>query len=125
MFKKIDCVRITVSDLEEALKFYNGSLGMELVWRLGSEQAGLRIGKTESELVLVKESLEHPEVDFSVDSVSAFVESFKKIGGKVVVEPFEINIGMCTVVEDLWSNRFVVLDNSKGNYRVDSEKNVI
>lgn len=123
VFKKIDCVRFQVEDIDRALHFYKESLGMELVWRIGSEEAGLRMG--DSELVLVRDELEHPEIDLMVDSVQESIEKFRTSGGRVLIEPFEIKIGYCSVLEDPWKNRFVVLDRSKGLLKVDKKKNVI
>ena len=50
MFKRIDCLRLPVSDLEAALAFYGDALGHELVWRTKTA-AGLRICEG-SELVV-------------------------------------------------------------------------
>ncbi len=80
---------------------------------------------SDTEIVLVKEELEYPEVDFKVDNVLNAVEKFKEAGGKVLVEPFEIPIGNCSVVQDPWNNKFVLLDSSKGLLKVDQNKNVI
>ncbi len=125
MLNKVDCIRIMVSDIEQALSFYRDKLGLELVWRKGESEAGLKMADSDSELVLIRESLECPEVDFKVDSVQSAVEKFKSAGGKVVVRPFEIDIGYCSVVEDPWKNRYVILDSSKGPLKVDSDRNVI
>ncbi len=125
MFEKIDCIRFQVPDLDAALMFYREKLGLTLIWRRGDQEAGLRIGETESELVLVKEDLEFPEIDFMVESVDSSIMRFKEIGAKVLFEPFEIGIGKCSVIEDPWNNRFVILDRSKGLLKVDQEKNVV
>ncbi len=125
MFQKIDCIRFHVPDLDEALIFYREKLGLKLVWKVGNSEAGLKIGDSDNELVLVTEELEQPEIDFMVDSVHSALEKLKKIGGKILVEPFEIKIGKCSVVEDPWNNRFVILDRSKGLLKVYENKNVI
>ena len=46
-------------------------------------------------------------------------------GGKIVVPPFDIQIGRCVVVQDPWGNQFVLLDSSKGLLITDAEGNVI
>ena len=125
MFSKVDCVKIHVVDIDLALRFYTDKLRLELIWRKGIDEAGLRIGHSDTELVLTRDDFEHPEVDFMVDSVPVFIEKFKESGGKVIVQPFEIGIGLCSVVEDPWKNRYVVLDRSKGFLKVDDQKNVI
>lgn len=125
MFKKVDCIRIQVPDIGQALAFYKEKLGMELIWKKGQDEAGLKLIDSDSELVLVKEELEQPEVDLTVESVLRSIELFVDAGGKVLVDPFEIAIGKCSVIEDPWKNKFVILDNSKGFLRVDENKNVI
>ncbi len=125
MFEKIDCIRFHVSDLDAALMFYRERLGLKLIWRRGEKEAGLRIGETEYELILIKEDLEFPEIDFMVESVDSSIMRLMEIGSKVLVEPFEIGIGKCSVIEDPWNNRFVILDRSKGFLKVDQDKNVV
>ena len=125
MFKKVDCVRINVQHIDKAIEFYRDKLGLELVWKKGSDEAGLRMSESDSEIVLIKDELEYPEVDITVESVENSVKKFEEAGGKVIVKPFEIAIGKCSVVEDPWKNRFVILDNSKGLLKVDKDKNVV
>ena len=125
MFKKVDCVRINVQHIDKAIEFYRDKLGLELVWKKGSDEAGLRMSESDSEIVLIKDELEYPEVDLTVESVENSVKKFEEAGGKVIVKPFEIAIGKCSVVEDPWKNRFVILDNSKGLLKVDKDKNVV
>lgn len=52
LFQKIDCVRLHVADLDEALAFYRDRLGHELVWRT-DRVAGLRMPDTDAEIVLL------------------------------------------------------------------------
>ena len=125
MFKKVDCVRINVQHIDKAIEFYRDKLGLELVWRKGLDEAGLRMSESDSEIILIKDELEYPEVDITVESVENSVKKFEEAGGKVIVKPFEIAIGKCSVVEDPWKNRFVILDNSKGLLKVDKDKNVV
>lgn len=65
------------------------------------------------------------ETDLLVESVPEAIEQFVRAGGSVVVEPFEIRIGLCAVLEDPWANRLVILDSSKGQLRTDAAKNVV
>ncbi len=118
-------MRIQVPDLSKALAFYKERLGLELVWKKGEDQAGLKMSNSDTEIVLVKEELEQPEVDLTVDSVEKSIKKFEEGGGKVLVSPFEIAIGKCSVIEDPWKNKFVILDNSKGLLRVDENKEVV
>ena len=73
----------------------------------------LRLPESNTELVL---QAEEPgiEVDFLVDDAERAVERFVAAGGTLVGGPFEIEIGRCAVVADLWQNTFVLLDMSRG-----------
>ena len=123
LFRKVDCHSIPVADLDAALAFYCDGLGHELIWRDDSA-AGLRLPDSDAELVLHTE--ERPiETDLLVASVPAAISRFVEEGGKVVVGPFEIRIGLCAVIEDPWHNRLVILDSSKGYLRTDGEGNVV
>jgi lactoylglutathione lyase len=125
MFRKVDCLRIHVPDLDSALEFYRGKLGLELVWRRGALEAGLKMRNSDTELVLVTEKLVEPEVDFVVDSADRAAADFERLGGKIEVQPFDIVIGRCAVVRDPWENRFVILDMSKGRLKTDKRRNVV
>ena len=129
MFHKVDCLRLRVPDLEEGLRFYHERLGHELAWRRGSSEAGLRMPKSDTELVLFTEPAgptpEAPEVDLLVDSTDAAAGRFRALGGGVVIEPFDIPIGRCAVVVDPFGNKLVVLDLSKGLLRTDADSNVV
>jgi catechol 2,3-dioxygenase-like lactoylglutathione lyase family enzyme len=112
LFRKIDCVRLAVDDLDEAIGYYS-RLGHELVWRRPT-QAGLRLSDTDTELVVQTEEQESPEIDVLVDDADAAAERFAAAGGRVVAEPFDIEVGRCVVVEDPWGNRLVLLDLRRG-----------
>lgn len=123
LIRKVDCVQLYVSNLEEGLAFYRGQLGHELIWRTTSA-AGLRLPETDAELVLQTEN-ERQEVDLLVNSADEAAKLIEQAGGKVVVPPFDIQIGRCVVAEDPWGNPLVLLDTSKGLLKTDSEGNVI
>jgi predicted enzyme related to lactoylglutathione lyase len=122
LFRKIDSLQLPVPDLERALAFYRDSLGHELVWR-SEVGAGLRFPDGDGELVLQTERPQ-PETDLLVESVQAAVERFVAAGGRVLAEPFEIQIGQCAVVSDPFGNVLVVLDASKGLLTTDTDGNV-
>ena len=124
MFRKVDCIRLHVGDLDSALAFYSGKLGHRVLWRDGTSAAGLQIGGSDSELVLVPGE-SPPETDLKVDSVERSTRQFVAAGGRVVEPPFDIKIGRCVVVQDPWGNRLVLLDSSKGLLRTDAEGNVV
>jgi lactoylglutathione lyase len=123
LFKKVDCIRLYVPDLEAGLAFYRDQLGHPLIWRAEFE-AGLQIPGSDSELVL---QTERPglEVDFTVHSADEAAARWTALGGQVIVPPFDIRIGRCVVVQDPWGNPLVLLDTSKGLLATDEAGNVI
>jgi lactoylglutathione lyase len=123
LFRKIDSLQIPVPDLEAGLEFYRDRLGHPLIWR-SATAAGLRLPDSDAELVLETERPES-EVDLLVHSADAASEAIVAAGGRVVVAPFDIQIGRCTVVEDPWGNSLVLLDMSKGALKTDEQGNVL
>jgi lactoylglutathione lyase len=123
LLRKVDCVRLYVPDLEAGLAFYRDQLGHELIWRTNSA-AGLRLPESEAELVLQTED-QRQEVDLLVDSADEAAIFIEQVGGRVIVPPFDIQIGRCTVVEDPWGNPLVLLDTSKGLLKTDTDGNVV
>jgi predicted enzyme related to lactoylglutathione lyase len=123
LIRKVDCVRLYVPDLEEGLAFYRDQMGHELIWRTETA-AGLRLPESEAELVIQTED-SRQEVDLLVDSADQAAKFIGQAGGRVIVPPFDIQIGRCVVVEDPWGNPLVLLDTSKGLLKTDAEGNVI
>jgi lactoylglutathione lyase len=123
LFVKIDCLRLPVRDLDQALAFYRDRLGHELIWRTDAA-AGLRLPGSNAELVLQTER-PRVETDLTVESVEAAVERFVAAGGRLIAGPFDIQIGKCSVVADPFGNVLVMLDASKGLLRTDAEGRVI
>jgi adenosylhomocysteine nucleosidase len=122
LFHKVDCIRLYVADLESGLAFYRDRLGHALIWRSASS-AGLWMPGSEAELVLQSEQAGQ-EVDLTVDSADTAAGRFAQAGGEVVVAPFDIPIGRCSVVRDPWGNQLVLLDTSKGLLSTDKDGNV-
>jgi lactoylglutathione lyase len=123
LIRKVDCIRLYVPDLEAGLSFYRDHLGHALIWRTETA-AGLRLPESDAELVLQTEE-QRQEVDLLVDSADASAGWIEQAGGRVIVPPFDIQIGRCTVVEDPWGNPLVLLDTSKGLLKTDADGNVI
>jgi lactoylglutathione lyase len=123
LIRKVDCVRLYVPDLEAGLSFYRDRLGHELIWRTETA-AGLRMPESDAELVLQTEE-QRQETDLLVDSADESAKLIERVGGKVIVPPFDIQIGRCVVVEDPWGNPLVLLDTSKGFLKMDDDGNVI
>lgn len=123
LLRKVDCLRLYVPDLEAGLAFYRDKLGHELIWRTKTA-AGLRLPETDAELVIQTED-QRQEVDLLVDSADEAAAFIEQAGGKVIVPPFDIQIGRCVIVEDPWGNPLVLLDTSKGLLKMDADGNVI
>lgn len=123
LLKKVDCVRLFVPDLDQALSFYRQRLSLRLVWR-SDDAVGLGLSETDTELVLQRER-QGPEIDFLVESADDAAIAFADAGGRVVQGPFDIQIGRCVVVQDPWGNELVLLDMSKGRLRTDDAGNIL
>lgn len=123
LLKKVDCVRLFVPDLDQALSFYRDRLGLRLVWR-SDEAVGLGLSDTDTEIVLQRER-QSPEIDFLVNSADDAAVAFAQAGGRVVHGPFDIQIGRCVVVQDPWGNEFVLLDMSKGRLVTDDAGHIL
>src|SRR5215472_2577028 len=123
LFRKIDSLQIPVPDLESGLAFYRDGLGHRLNWRTASA-VGLRLPDSDTEIVLQTERPDF-EVDLLVGSADAASAAIVAAGGQVVVAPFDIQIGRCTVVSDPWGNSLVLLDMSKGALKTDEQGNVL
>ena len=123
IFRKVDCVRLYVPDLEAGLAFYRDRLGHALIWRTETA-AGLRLPESDAELVLQTDE-QRQEVDLLVDSADEAAKRVEQAGGQVIVPPFDIQIGRCVVMEDPWGNPLVLLDTSKGLLKTDADGNVI
>ena len=123
LLRKVDCVRLYVDNLEAGLAFYRDRLGHELIWRTETA-AGLRLPESDAELVIQTED-RRQETDLLVDSAEEAAKFVEQAGGKVIVPPFDIQIGRCVVLEDPWGNPLVLLDTSKGLFKTDAEGNVI
>jgi len=123
LFTHIDCIELYVSNLDEGIAYYCGSLGLKLLWR-AETTVGLGMEKGEAEVVLQTDR-KWMNVDFKVDSVADSVERIIEAGGRVIDGPFDIPIGKCAVVRDKWENQYVILDMTKGRYVTDESGNVV
>ena len=94
-----------------------------MIWRT-ADAAGLSMPGTDAEIVIQTER-EGQEVDLTVGSADAAAQCFAEAGGEVVVPPFDIQIGRCSVVRDPWGNQLVLLDTSNGLLATDEDGNVI
>jgi predicted enzyme related to lactoylglutathione lyase len=116
-------VQIPVPDLDAGLAFYRDQLGHELIWRTET-MAGLQMPESDAEIVIHTDQW-GMEVNLLVASAPDGAAAVEQAGGRVVVPPFDIQIGKCTVVEDPWGNELVLLDLSKGSLVTDEAGKVV
>lgn len=123
LFRNVDCIELYVSDLDDGIKYYCDSLGLKLLWRADTT-VGLGMENDIAEIVLQTDR-KKMNVDFKVESVTDSIDKIVKAGGKIIYGPFEIPIGKCAVIQDMWENEYVILDMTKGRYVTDDQGNVI
>ncbi|MCL2774755.1 MAG: VOC family protein [Oscillospiraceae bacterium] len=122
LFTNVDCIELYVSDLDDGIKYYCGSLGLKFLWRAETSVGlGMENGVTE---IVLQTDRKKMNVDFKVDSVAGSVKSIVEAGGKIIDGPFDIPIGKCAVIQDKWGNEYVILDMTKGKYITDESGNV-
>ncbi|HEY1710890.1 MAG TPA: VOC family protein [Rhizomicrobium sp.] len=122
LFRKIDCTMLKAADLDAAIAFYAGKLGHALLWRTESA-VGFSLPETDAELVVHREL--EPQTDLLVNNTDDAYTTLIAAGAKSIVAPFDIAIGRCAVVRDPFGNVLTFLDQSKGQLKTDTEKNVI
>ncbi|GAA0466441.1 hypothetical protein Ade02nite_46640 [Paractinoplanes deccanensis] len=109
MLRKIDCVMVTVPDLEAGAAFYTETFGLRRLWQ-DEKSIGLGMAETDAEIVLHTALLD-VSVHYLVDDVDAAVRGYP---GRVRTAPFDIAVGRCAVVEDPFGNAVGILDLRKG-----------
>jgi len=123
LFTNVDCIELYVSDLDDGIDYYCGSLGLKFLWRAETSVGlGMESGTTE---VVLQTDRKWMNVDFKVDSVVDSVKCIAGAGGRIIDGPFDIPIGKCAVVQDKWENQYVILDMTKGKYVTDESGNVV
>ena len=123
LFRNVDCIELYVSDLDDGIRYYCDSMGLKLLWRTDTS-VGLGLEDDIAEVVLQTERRKM-NVDFKVESVPDAVKKIVDSGGRVIYGPFDIPIGKCAVVQDIWENEYVILDMARGKYVTDRDGNVI
>lgn len=114
VLRKIDCVMIRVDDLERAVAYYTRVFGLQRAWTR-PRQVGLTMPETDAEIVLHTEDLLlRTEAYYLVDDVAQAIAHFRANGCRVLVEPLDIEIGMCATIEDPFGTRLNILDMTKG-----------
>jgi len=123
LFKKVDCYRIYVDDLEKGLAIYRDKLGHPIIWR--SEDAiGLRIPDQDAEIVIQTKN-KKAEVNLLVESVPEAINEIIEVGGSLLFGPIDIPIGKYAILKDPWNNELAILDRSKGLFITDKDGNII
>lgn len=123
LFTHVDCIELYVSELDDGIKYYCDSMGLKLLWRAETSVGlGMKDGITE---VVLQTDRKKMNVDFKVESVVDSIEKIIEAGGKIIYGPFDIPIGKCAVIQDIWENEYVILDMTKGRYETDEFGNVV
>jgi len=123
IFNHVDCIRIYIPDLEKGLEYYYHKLGLQIAWKT-ENAVGLLMNDGKTEIVIQNED-KREETDIKVDNVEDAIKTITKAGGKVIYGPFDIKIGKCAVIEDLWNNKMVILDSTKGTFITDKNGKII
>ena len=115
MLRKIDCVMIRVDDLESATRYYAEVFGLRPLWQ-DETSVGLGFPETDAEIVLHRNAdiPSKVEVYYLVHEVVHAVQVLAQKGCRILVEPFDIPIGKCTVIQDPFGATLCILDMSKG-----------
>ena len=115
MLKKIDCVMIQVQDVKAALTYYADVFGLQPVW-WDESSAGLVFPESDTEIVVhCKPDIpSQVEVHYMVENVISAVQILETKGCRTLVDPFDIAIGKCAVIEDPFGTRLSILDMTKG-----------
>jgi predicted enzyme related to lactoylglutathione lyase len=115
MFKKIDCVMIRVDDIAAGEKFYSEVFGLKPLWR-EARSVGMRLPETDAEIVLHNnpDIPNRVEVHYLVDNVVMAVKNYAGKGCRVLVQPFDVLIGRCAVIQDPFGTTICLLDQTSG-----------
>ena len=92
LFRKVDCVRLPVTDLDAAITFYRDSLGHEIRWRTPTS-VGLGMPESDAEIVVHTEG-GPPETDLLVDQqdVTPLGLAYQAIELNTVEDPLDATL---------------------------------
>lgn len=114
---KYDNFFLPVENMEEAKKYYNNILGLEMKFDFSSNgMIAYNVGSEEPAIILKDKSKfvdAKPTIWFVVDSVKDEYEKLKQRGVAFLSEPFEIRTGLSVEFEDPFGNRLGITDYSK------------
>ena len=106
---------IRVDDVAAGEKFYSEVFGLKPLWREAGS-IGMRLPETDTEVVLHNNANipNKVEVHYLVDEVVAAVKSYAAKGCRVLVQPFDVLMGKCAVIEDPFGTTICLLDQTSG-----------
>jgi len=115
--KNYDNFFMGVSNLEEARKYYENILGLQLKFDFSKKgMVAFNVGDEEPAIILKDENVFlniKPTIWFEVENVESEYNKFKERGVKFLSEPFQIMTGMAVEFEDPFGNRLGITDYSK------------
>lgn len=115
--KNYDNFFMGVSNLEEARKYYENILGLEVKFDFSKKgMIAFNIGDEEPAIILKDESIfpnMKPTIWFEVENVENEYSKLKENGVKFLSEPYEIMTGMAVEFEDPFGNRLGITDYTK------------
>jgi predicted enzyme related to lactoylglutathione lyase len=117
MIKDLDNIFLPVKNLENAKKFYNETLGLNLKFDFPERgMSAFKIGDIEPAIILKdvnKFKTTTAAFWLEVEDVKTAYEQLKSKGVKFCSEPFEIKTGFAVEFEDLDGNKIGITDYSK------------
>lgn len=112
---KIDSIMHYVENLKDSCKLYQDVFKLTKAWEDKERgMIGFLFPENNSEIVIHSDkSIPNPSYSFSVESVIDFCNEYKKLGYKILVEPFEVRTGFYAVLGDLDDNAISIIDLTK------------
>lgn len=108
MLKAVANVSIYVDDLEKAVQFYEGTLGVEVIWEYGNF-VGLKNGII---LQNIDPSEDRHRPLYEVEDTLKAIEILKERGVEVVRGPLDNPSGKSAALRDPFGNVLFIMDKS-------------
>lgn len=106
MIGNLDHIMIRVNNLDEAIKFYEETLSLNVIWEFENY-----VGFSNGIVIHDSTDTENLSVFFKVDSVERVVKSLKEQGITVLMGPTPVPTGYTAVFEDNSKNKIHIVDN--------------
>ena len=114
--KNYDNYFMGVSNLEEARKYYENILGLQLKFDFSKKgMIAFNVGDEEPAIILKDENVFpniKPTIWFEVENVEREYNKLKENGVKFLSEPFQVMTGMAVEFDDPFGNRLGITDYS-------------